>query len=187
VTPRYLLPCSCGREIPVHPQQAGGVVKCDCGKSVDVPTLLAMADLRQAESAVVQPTKQWGARENVIMLGSLVVLTALGLAVYLLMTAPPPPQVSGPPSPETIRNQFESMSASERLHAWDAIRLVGLMQVEPASQRAYERTRFRWWLWMGIVIAIALVGGGLIFTPLVMKPLVGSLQTYKQKSKIPRS
>lgn len=33
----YLLPCSCGREIPIEPRQAGETVSCECGRTSAAP------------------------------------------------------------------------------------------------------------------------------------------------------
>ena len=41
----YLLPCSCGREISIEPQQAGETVRCECGRTCSVPTMREVRSL----------------------------------------------------------------------------------------------------------------------------------------------
>ncbi len=36
---KYLLPCSCGKTVPVETSQAGGEVRCDCGQVLKIPSL----------------------------------------------------------------------------------------------------------------------------------------------------
>lgn len=46
---KYLLPCECGREIPVETAQAGEETVCDCGKTLAVPRLLELKRLPSAD------------------------------------------------------------------------------------------------------------------------------------------
>jgi len=41
----YLLPCSCGQKTRITAAQAGAQVRCDCGKSLSVPTLRGIRQL----------------------------------------------------------------------------------------------------------------------------------------------
>ena len=52
---KYLLPCSCGRKMPVEPRQAGQSVDCACGESLEIPTMLAMSALEPADSVAENP------------------------------------------------------------------------------------------------------------------------------------
>ena len=69
---RYLLPCSCGQEIPVEPRQAGQEIRCDCGASLEVPTMLGMAALEKApsEPSHTPPSAPWGIRQGIVLLGT---------------------------------------------------------------------------------------------------------------------
>jgi len=51
---KYLLPCSCGKDVPIETSQAGGNVLCDCGLSVQVPSLLKIKKLPLVGEAQVQ-------------------------------------------------------------------------------------------------------------------------------------
>ena len=51
---KYLLPCSCGKEVLIETSQAGGNVLCECERSLKIPTLLQMKRLPLAEEAQTQ-------------------------------------------------------------------------------------------------------------------------------------
>lgn len=44
----FLLPCGCGHKIRVGNAQAGQAVRCECGKSLSVPTLRGLRELESA-------------------------------------------------------------------------------------------------------------------------------------------
>ena len=77
---KYLLPCACGREIPVEPTQAGQQVRCQCGLEQEVPTLLRLSRLKLAEPpAAASPSRArsaWGLRQRVLLVG--LAIMALG-------------------------------------------------------------------------------------------------------------
>lgn len=47
MTIKYLLPCSCGKKIPVETTQAGQDIQCSCGQQVSVPTMQGIRCLEQ--------------------------------------------------------------------------------------------------------------------------------------------
>lgn len=42
---QYRLTCQCGRSYPVEPRQAGGTLVCECGETINIPTMLKMKRL----------------------------------------------------------------------------------------------------------------------------------------------
>jgi hypothetical protein len=87
----YLLPCSCGKKIPVDAGQAGAKVMCDCGQQLAVPTYRALKDLEQekpvAAGAAAAETSDWNAIRGVMFsFGLLVSLIAAVLICYHLYT-----------------------------------------------------------------------------------------------------
>ncbi len=102
---RYLLPCSCGQEIPVESSQAGQEIRCACGALVEVPTLRDLSRLERTppepaavratsepgkaaaakagravrKPTVARPHAKWGPRQRRVFVGA--VITAVGLAV----------------------------------------------------------------------------------------------------------
>ena len=90
---QFLLPCSCGSKLPVDPAQAGGRVRCACGRELDVPTLLGLKRLERAGSDAVDGaagTRQttWGARQRLIFAGVVVSLVGIVVAVESFRTRP---------------------------------------------------------------------------------------------------
>jgi hypothetical protein len=170
VTTSYLLPCPCGQKVPVEPRQAGEVVRCSCGASLGVPTMLEMAALERAEPepAPTRPKRPWGVRQSVALLGVAVFLSAMALVSCLVLTRPTPAKTPDAPTPESIRRKTQAFSAVETLQAWRILRAGGLRQSKAGDDR-YQKDLFVWHLWMGVVLTIALVGVALFLTPLLTK------------------
>jgi hypothetical protein len=103
----YLLPCSCGRKIPVETQQAGDQVRCECGLTVDIPTLMGMKQLEQVEAVVpVGVQSHWGLRQGLILSGAIIAFLATLFLGYCAWTWP---------SPERSMIDY---SPSQALHFW---------------------------------------------------------------------
>jgi hypothetical protein len=168
VTTRYLLPCSCGRQVSIEPRQAGGVVQCECGASLAVPTMLEMAALEQSdpEPAPPRPGMHWGVRQSVVLLGGVIFLSGLGLGTYLLLT---PPKNPGSPSAEEIRREVQAYSPARSLEVWRMVRASGLHPFEPTEHKDYRQAVFTRRLWIGVASLIALAGLGLMLTPLLIQ------------------
>ena len=177
MTTSYLLPCSCGQKVRVEPRQAGEVVTCSCGVSLEAPTMLQMAALEMADSEPEspRPPKVWGVRQSLSLLGAALFLTALGLAALNLYDRPPPPAFGRPGMPpEAIRRQSRSLTPFESRRAWQTLRAQGPDGLTPAQEQRYAdildrygEALLRWRLWMGVVLIIAVVGGGLVVIPLL--------------------
>ncbi|MBP5620695.1 MAG: hypothetical protein J6X44_01640, partial [Thermoguttaceae bacterium] len=46
---KYRLTCECGRSYPIEPRQAGQTLDCECGKTLQIPTMLKMKRLPEWE------------------------------------------------------------------------------------------------------------------------------------------
>ena len=77
----YLLPCSCGKTVPVEVRQAGGRVTCSCGTQLEVPALRQLRQLPQ-QQAVGQPrsASSWGTRQGWVAVSLIVVAFLVALA-----------------------------------------------------------------------------------------------------------
>lgn len=80
---RYLLDCSCGKQVSVEPRQAGSHVRCDCGNLLEVPTLRGLRALPQAESGAEQIRSVWTFRQAVVTAGVLLSLILFGVGLYI--------------------------------------------------------------------------------------------------------
>ncbi len=89
--PRYLLPCSCGREIPIEVGQAGQVVHCQCGATLEAPTLLRLKSLKRVVEEVSAETRRkprWGLRQRLALLGMAIAVPFLILAAISFVGRP---------------------------------------------------------------------------------------------------
>ena len=60
---QYRLTCKCGRAYPVETGQAGGTISCECGETIQIPTMMKIKRLPEwDEGAESEPEE--GAQEN---------------------------------------------------------------------------------------------------------------------------
>lgn len=111
---KYLLPCSCGRQIPVEASQAGQQIRCPCGAAVEVPAMRGLAELERAtpepatgrssstehpsgaaqgmpapsRAAARSSTSVWGTRQRLLLIGALLSLLGLGMAGWFHFARP---------------------------------------------------------------------------------------------------
>lgn len=89
---QYLLPCSCGRKLPVDLSQAGSRMRCECGQEREVPTLLRLKQLEPAGTeqgrAARERTSPWGARQRFALVGALVCVAGVAFAIWSFVTRP---------------------------------------------------------------------------------------------------
>lgn len=97
----YLLSCGCGRKIPVSRSQAGQELKCECGESLQIPTLRGFASLPVAPAQTLSsnpyassfPAEEekgvWGGWRGTIMAISVAMfaITFLPCAYHLILRA----------------------------------------------------------------------------------------------------
>jgi hypothetical protein len=110
----YLLPCSCGREIPIELRHAGETVRCACGRTCTAPTLRDIRNLRPALPADATPAAArpgWGNSQRFLVAGLAVLLLAALAAAILYEQFPP--HFAGLPSPEAVRERIKQMSLQD--------------------------------------------------------------------------
>lgn len=175
----YLLPCSCGRKVPVEPRHAGEVVRCSCGASLAAPTMLEMAALERAEpeASTRRAAKPWGVRQSLSLLGAAIFLAALAPVVYLLANQPPPLERGKVElSPAAIRRETHALTPLQTWRVWQSCRVKGPDARTPFEEqfydeilRRYREGLLRWRLSVGVVVLIGVVGLGLVVIPLWKK------------------
>jgi len=162
---KYLLRCSCGREQVVEPAQAGQTISCDCGKSLEVPTLLAMRHLPVAPAERMPAAAgQWGVRHRLISIGILVLLLALVWVGLLVWSWPEKPQVPDPitwqtPPPagqtEPLRKTTDQLTLVESYYAWQSLpRQLDLLSDAPMSRYRQQVASATNWLIVGVVVGL---------------------------------
>jgi hypothetical protein len=119
VSSKYLLPCVCGEQIPIEPREAGETVACRCGASLQAPTLREICALEPAPEDLSPPpaVAPWGWRQGLRLLGTVVLLSALGWAVWLFLN--PPASRFDVFDPEMIRREANKMPPTVTWDNWE--------------------------------------------------------------------
>lgn len=168
----YLLPCSCGKDVPVAANQSGLPVRCECGTELTVPALRGLAGLRRIETdeplAAADTSASWGPRQGVVFLGLVILIGSL-LASLLLWYGRPRPPIP-PTFDEWNQSDVDQRTPEELLDLWDILR-EGPADPEWASHTAsylYAERQFHNWLILVLGVAglgMVLVLGGLLTRP----------------------
>jgi hypothetical protein len=159
VSRKYLLPCPCGRKVPIEAAQAGQRIRCQCGADLDVPTMLGLSKLEelvQPDGASGSPKHAWGMRQAMPLLGGLILLSGLGGLTWLWATWPEPLDM--------LRlNPFDAMGM------WDELQQgIG---AEPSRPERWYSAALAWHLrWLVVAGALALAGLVLIGSGFLIKP-----------------
>lgn len=125
--------------------------------------MLNMAALKRAkpEPAPERPAAAWGARQCVLLLGTVIVLVSLGLAIYRCLTWPAYPTVA------EIRRAIQAETPVQSWHRWHYFRAKGPDPRTRVNQRAYAAAVSRHRLWIGVALIFAAGGVALIATALL--------------------
>ena len=164
---RYLLPCSCGKQIPVESVQAGQTVTCQCGNRLEVPTMRGLAALARAEDA--RDTDRatdgtWSSGKGLALAGFLLAAVSIGTATYLYVTRPKPVDYTG------SREAIIDMPAAEALQFWGMIETHGINLPQNAHEEHLETSRRRRTAWIALagglgVVGLAMLVAGLLWNP----------------------
>ena len=164
MTTSYLLPCDCGQVVVVQPRQAGQEVRCTCGKSLVVPTMLKMTKLQQAESPseAGRTSSRWGWRQSTMVLGAAVVLGTIMAGVHIARSRPePPPRYDS----KAIRDASRNLTPLQAWQQWQYYRVNGLNRQRLWADEQHEESALRWWLKVGVLLLLFVAGLGLIVVP----------------------
>ncbi|MBN1394151.1 MAG: hypothetical protein JW959_03940 [Pirellulales bacterium] len=154
---RYLLPCRCGRTVPVEPRQAGETVVCRCGARLSVPSMLEIKSLEPApsESVAVRPAEVWGWRQLLKLLGVLLLLEAV--ASWALLARPT--SRFQELSPEEVKRNAHQMTPAQAWDHWQWAR----QGLDRRTDQKYAAAVERYQIWRVVLVFIpALAGVGII-------------------------
>jgi hypothetical protein len=154
---KYLLPCPCGQRLAIEPRQAGEIISCACGQSLEAPTLLRLKKLEALIETEVSPPSVWDLGHGLMFFGIVILICCGGLAFGLLfLIGPPPSPLRG--SPEDIYAMVENMPPREVWRTWIVFRKMGL---NPRKQWAelhyYEKAAVYQvhWAFLGVIFFLA--------------------------------
>jgi hypothetical protein len=170
----YLLPCPCGRKIPIQSRQAGELVSCYCGTTIEVPTLSGLKALERTEIPAEQkaPKTPWNTGHRLIFLGAIVILAAIGIGAWLFWSKPTDPYANF--TPEQMQNLAEHLTPIGSMLLWQRLEKGGLEHHKGRAEIDFEddqaKHQFLWWVWALIpVTGLALFAAGIIVLTLRKK------------------
>lgn len=163
----YLLPCSCGQNVLVEPRQAGGQVRCICGKELSVPTLRGLKQLKPAttggESASrAATTRPWNPVRGAVFTSGLVLtfLSLLVIAVTLFQYT----RVSGYTEDQSSQihqleaGQIDEFTLDQSIEAFKLLRDEGLDEGPPPYWVVAKEMVTSQWRWIAWASAVAVLG-----------------------------
>jgi hypothetical protein len=150
---RYLLPCRCGHEFVIEPRLAGETLSCACGATLQVPTMLEMQSLELAppERAAAPARSSWGLRQQLFLMGGLLIVITAVAAIWLYRTRPIAP--SDVMNPEYIREIAKRFPPTQTWAVWESMK----QGIRPPDPR-YAAALTRYHAWLGVTGILALLG-----------------------------
>lgn len=158
---RYLLVCkACGNGTPVARRQAGELLTCACGATLEVPTLLQLQKLEKVaespEQAAAARGPAWSVRHGVAVAGGVAILLGFAWIAILLLMWPKAPDEGF--REEWTKINIERMSPARSLGYYDYLRKTGLQGISPAEFEAYEDRLLRSRIALGFAGFFTVVG-----------------------------
>lgn len=160
---KYLLPCSCGQTVVIEPRQAGQSLVCACGKTLSIPTVLQIRNLELAQEPSQPAAKRWGGRQQLILVGTVVVLAAMVLAGWYLWQRPIAP--ADIVDPAVIRKNIQNVPLWDAWTTWQKYK----EGIDTRRYASYDWAVAQFWIWLSISAALAAVGGSLIAAGMLSK------------------
>ena len=146
---KYLLPCSsCGVKIPVEVAQAGQPIECDCGASIDIPTMAGIRTLQRVEPSPQdrRPISRWETRHGVLLVGAVITVAALCMTTYVHRMQP-------------RMVELEDMDPFQTWMAWQFLREgVRRPSFEVNPLRMYQMSLAVNRRWMAVGLSLAAFG-----------------------------
>lgn len=171
---KYFLPCQCGNQIPVDTRQAGQEVRCDCGTTLEVPTMRGVTALERVEVEVEvdklpQPEMSggWGVLQGVAVMGGVLMLLGCALFVFHRLAEPrltiPDPDLS-------------ELTPIDSFYAWQDLRSGPMRDL--GYEKGYLPALATNRLWQFASLSLAIAG---------TLTLAGSMFALRGRRKGPRS
>ena len=144
--------------IPVEPRQAGETLHCDCGETIQSPTMLEMASLGRSEPAPsgVAPSRGWGWPERLILMGGAVLAGALVAALVLFGQRP-----EAPPrwfAPEIIAHHVQRLTPLQSIQFFHDMAGAGLDPAKLPAEQVYETRMQVFQGWLGFFAILGAAG-----------------------------
>jgi hypothetical protein len=161
----HLLPCtSCQQSIPVETSQAGGVVSCECGAEIAVPTLreirrLPKGEEPQAASAAGGKAAWSSAQGSLFALGFVIAALAAGSAGYYYLAASRIETSALSSEDKLVGEQvIDSLTAGQAYEAWKMLRIEGIGDQQKPEYVEQEEKKIRYQARSRIALVVLVVG-----------------------------
>lgn len=157
---RYLLACDCGKEVIVEDGQAGDRAQCECGRSLDVPTLRNLRHLPRAEIAdqVAAPTT-WSTRQGVVTAGLIATVLFASIGAFFWLKSPRLEEFDATQRRADIDSMMESLTPTKGWQMWIAyyqrLDQVGFSEYQPPHAAEIRAVQTRHRLYYGSSFALA--------------------------------
>lgn len=178
---RYFLPCSCGGQTTIDIGQAGQIVDCEsCGKSLDVPTMRGIRELKstEVESKVDKIDVAGSAQNFLFVVGLAVTVIALVVCAIVIWQRAQIAKLAVKPAVQknaSFEAGVDSWTAEFTLDWWKENvegEPLGYYEKRP-HEIALERLHV-WTIILGVAGAVVLCGLGMVVAAVMMKSGVKS-------------
>jgi hypothetical protein len=172
----YQLPCACGELHPVEAAQAGETLTCQCGRSVEVPSLLGLKKLQPlaetGKRAAGRPAGRWTLGQGLLFAAGIVVcLCAVGLSAYWmdvrskLLQVPVMEDDSLPIQLERI----SKLTPEQSWQVWADIRDQSLGVRLPPPHVLARKAAAGMRLQIQVALGVALLGAAMSLLPVILR------------------
>jgi hypothetical protein len=154
--PQFLVPCSCGQKLIVGANQAGELIHCRCGKTIEVPTLRELNRLeRVVDRRAAPPPATWNKRKGLILLGVVIAVGALATAGFLELRRPPPMEAA------LLKRRVDHMTPAQAWGQWMQLSAGISQPLSPVQAYYLDQNKIAWNNWTNFFIAsLSLAGIG---------------------------
>ncbi len=155
----YLLPCTCGQKIPIEPRRAGETVQCPCGLTQQAPTLREIRQLPRAVDESPPAARRevaWGARQRLLMAGTIVVVIAVVLALLIAQLRPSAPYSVA--KPELMAAKVRASSLVDSVRFYHRYLEPGLERGISPEEQDYARKREQFQIGMVVLGVLGAFG-----------------------------
>jgi len=171
---KYLLPCECGEGVAIEPSQAGSSVVCQCGKSLEVPTLRGIRTLDPIQAtAARQPTREWSPlRGGIFVVAFVGMLAGAGIAGYAYKAIQKVINVSADQEQQLYAHYIDQTPVDELYAEW---RIMREQRLGSPDENAFVNARKQRRVLTGIItfgigLSVAGIVGMIISLVLPGKP-----------------
>lgn len=196
---RYLLVCECGRNLPVELGQAGGHIRCSCGREVDVPTLRQLRKLPLAPADYVADAPAWTWQKATMFVGLLLVVAGAVFGAYTRWNRPLKPldaiALEEKQGAEELRRVLDTARPAEVVRMFNQLKELKLSQYAARLEshpsyssyadaiKTYDYWTMIGWSLAGVGVAVIAITHIFGSAPSTAKPTLRAAPPRKAKGK----